>query len=509
MSSNTARIAKNTLMLYSRQIFIFLVSLYVVRLKLEILGVEDYGIYNVVFGLVFIFSFFNEAMATTTQRFLSFAIGQNDAEQIRDVFSVSFVIHILLSILVIILAETIGLWFFSTWLNIPQDRRAVAFTVYQLSIVTRALSILIIPYHATVVAHEKMSFVALISIIECLLKLLIIFPLKIIQFDKLVTYSFLFLFAEITVLLIYKFYCNRMFATAHFRYSNDRKLYKQITSFSVWSFFGNFSGTISSHGINILVNIFFGVTVNAAMGIATQVRNAVTQFLTNFQAAFKPQIVKSYAAEKYDYFMQLIFQTSKISFYLQFIFLLPLFINADFVIQLWLKNVPEYSIAFIRLMLLDSIIIAVSGPLVMSIQATGNIKRYQLTVSCLLFANLPLSYLFLRLGFYPTLVLIIKIGVDLLWFIWLIFFLNNKIKLPVIKFIKDVIVPILLITIISSLITLLPYYHFSGWTRLILSCLVSTLSICCLVYLIGLKKQERNSLHNWVKKLKKKNEYSF
>jgi len=501
MPSATLRIAKNTLMLYSRQIFIFLVSLYIVRIKLEILGVEDYGIYNVVFGLVFIFSFFNDAMTTTTQRFLSFVIGQNDAEQTSEVYSVSFIIHILLSVLVIILAETIGLWFFNTWLNIPHDRRDVAFIVFQLSIVTRALSILIIPYHAVIVAYEMMSFVTLMSIIEYSLKLIIVILLRMISYDKLITYSVLFLVIEIIILLIYKIYCNRTFTSTHFRFSRNRKLFKQISSFSVWSFFGFFSNTISSHGINLLLNIFYGVTVNAAMAVATQVKNAMAQFLTNFQTAFKPQLIKSYAAENYDYFMRLTFQTSKVSFYLQFIFLLPLFINADFIVQLWLNNVLDYSIVFIRLMLLDSIITAISGPLVMSIEATGNIKRYQLTVSCLLFANLPLSFFVLHLDFNPAWVLIVKIVVNILWFIWFIYFLNKKIFFPIINFLLEVIIPILIIMVISGLFTLLPYYYFIGWTRLILSCFASTFSICCLVYLVGLKKQEKESLHKWLRKL--------
>ena len=303
MPSNTARIAKNTLMLYFRQILIMLVGLYTVRIKLGILGIEDYGIYNIAGGVVAMLVFFNSAMTIATQRFLNFAMGQNDMEQARNVYSISLIVHILIALLVIILAETIGLWFFYTWLNIPPDRQSAAFIVYQFSVLTTVIGILQVPYNATIIAYEKMSFFAAVSIVDALFKLGVVFLLSIILFDKLVVYAFLVSIVVLVVFLINKIYCNKMFKIASFRYCKDKALFRQFVEFFGWNLFGQFAVMGRTHGINILINIFFGVTVNAAMGLANQVNSMVYTFVSNFQTAFKPQIVKSYAAKNYDYFI--------------------------------------------------------------------------------------------------------------------------------------------------------------------------------------------------------------
>ena len=428
------------------------------------------------------FTFLNAAMTTATKRFLNYALGQNDTEQARNVYSISFIIHILIALLVVILAETIGLWFFYNLLNIPPDRQTAAFFVYQLSIIATVINILHVPYHATIIAYEKMSFFALLSIIESILKLGIVFLLPIIFFDILIVYAFLVCITGIAVFFIYKIYCNKTFEIAHFRYSKDKKLFWQLAGFSGWSIFGGFANVSRNHGINVLVNIFHGVTVNAAMGIAMQVNPAVYQFVSNFQTAFNPQIIKSYVAKNYDYFMRLLFQTSKASFFLLFFFVLPLYLNADFVLQLWLKNVPEYTVVFTRIILLVSLLEAISGPLWMSIQATGNIKKFQLIASCFTFANVPLSLMFLWLGFNPIWVLIIKVGLNILELCRRIFFVSRVFNFSVIDFLRRVIAPILIITGVSSVVTVFTSSFFVDWTKLILSCVVSTLCIGFLIY---------------------------
>jgi len=500
MLSNTSLIAKNTLALYFRQILTMLVSLYTVRVVLNTLGAEDYGIYNVVAGLVVLFSFLNGAMTSATQRFLNYSLGQNDNDQAKEIFSVSFIIHILIAILVIILAETIGLWFFYTWLKIPPNRQTAAFVVYQFSVVVTIVNILRVPYNAVIIAHEKMYFFALVSIIEAVLKLGAVFLLLVISFDSLIVYAFLVCIIAIILFLCHKFYCNNKFDVANFRYCKNKELFRQLAGFSGWSVFGGFANVSSTHGTNMLVNIFYGVTVNAALGIAMQVNSAVFYFVSNFQTAFNPQIIKSYAAKDYDYFMRLIFRTSKISFFLLFFFVLPLYVNMDFVLQLWLKNVPEYTIAFTRLILIFSLADAVSGPLWMSIQATGNIKKYQVIVSCFIFANLPLSFLLLWLGFSPVWVLIIKTGLNILTLIWRIFFLSKRIELSIIDFLRDVIIPVIIIAGISGLITIFLSSYFLNWSALIISCIVSTLCVSSLIYCIGLNSEEKKELQNWVKK---------
>ena len=483
-----------------------LVKLFTVRVILGILGVEDYGIYNIVGSVVIIFTFMNSGMTSATQRFLNFAIGQNDFKQARNVFSISFIIHIIIALLVVIFAETIGLWFFFTWLNIPADRQSAAFIVYQFSVLTTVICIIQVPYLSVIIAHEKMSFFALLSIIEVLLRLGSVFLLEIIFFDKLIVYAFLFFIITLIIFFLHKIYCNKVFETARFHFCKDKKLLKHLAEFSGWTIFGQFTGASRTHGINILINIFNGVAVNAAMGLATQINSAVFTFVTNFQTAFRPQIIKSYATKNYDYFIKLIFRTSKISFYMLLFLIMPLYLNADFVLQIWLKNVPDYTFVFTKIILLHSLIEAIAGPLWMSIQATGDIKKYQIVISCFAITNLLLTLIFLLLGYSPVWVLIIKIFISVITLFWRIFFLRDRINLPVLKFFREVITPIILITVISGLINILLINFFFEWVKLIFTCIVSTISIGCLIYFIGINSDEKILLRNWINRLIKRTE---
>ena len=501
MTSNTSRIAKNTVILYFRQIIFIVLSLYTVRLKLEILGVEDFGIYNIVAGLVVLFSFFSEAMTNSTQRFLNFALANNNLEEARDVFSVSIIIHFILAFAIILIAETFGLWFFNTMLNIPYERRKIALIVYQFSIITTAISFLRIPYQSTIIAYEKMSFLSLIGIIESLLKLIIVLLLKIALFDKLAFYSFLIFIIAFIILISFYVYCRKMFEISHFRYRKNKSMFVQIAGFSGWNFFGSFSNVSVSHVLNVIANVFYGVIVNAAIGIATQVNNALYQFITNLQTAYKPQIVMLYASKNNNNFLKLVFQASKISYYLLFILTLPLLINTEFVLYLWLKNVPDYSIIFTRLLLFESLISATALPLGMAVQATGNIKNYQIIVSCFMITAIPLSLLFLWLGYSPVLIFIIKIVLVFLMFIWRLFFLKKNIGISIANYISSVVFPIFIITIISSALTLLLYTLIPGnILRFFVSCFVSTISIITLVFSVGINSDERKVLIVWLKK---------
>ncbi|MDR0682603.1 MAG: lipopolysaccharide biosynthesis protein [Dysgonamonadaceae bacterium] len=488
-------------MLYFRQILIMLVSLYTVRVVLKTLGAEDYGIYNVVAGVVVLFSFLNGAMTGATQRFLNYALGQNNTEEARDVYSLSFMLYVFISLLVIILAETIGLWFLQTRLNIPTGRKDAAFAVYQFSIAATVTGLLRVPYHAVIIAYERMSFFALASVIESLLKLGTVFLLAAVRFDSLVIYAFLVFASGIIIFFIYKFYCNRTFETARFRYCGDRTLLRRLVGFSGWSIFGGIAYIGRAQGTNILINIFTDVTVNAAMAIATQVNSAVYSFVANFQTAFNPQIIKSYAAGDLVYFKRLLSQTSKISFYLLFILFLPVYINAEFILKLWLKDTPEYTVIFMRLILILSLTDAVSGPLWMSIQATGDIKKYQIIVSCFIFVNLPLSLLFLMRGFSPEWVLIIRICLEIAKLIWLIFYLREKINLPIRALLTNVFAPIAIISVISGGVTIYMYYLFSGIPRFLITCSVSVILNCLLIYFAGLHADERYFIKQKIRRL--------
>lgn len=492
--NTTKRIAKNTIMLYFRQILIMIVSLYTVRVVLNTLGAEDYGIYNVVAGVVVLFSFVNNAMATATQRFLNFNLGKNDTEKTQQTYSASLLIHIGIALIFVILAETVGLWFVNTKLNIPLDRHSAAMWCYQFSIITTVFNILRVPYNAVIIAYEKMSFFAWVSIVEAVLKLLVVYLLIISPLDKLVAYVILLTLVSIIVLFCYKIYCNKKFEIAHYKRITDYSLVKEILGFSGWSLFGATANVANNQGTNIVLNMFTNVTVNAAMGIANQVNSAVYSFVSNFQTAFKPQLVKSYAAEKKEEFNSLIIRSAKFSFYLLWIIVLPLTLNLDFVLQIWLKNVPDFSIGFIKLILIYSLFESINGPLFLAVQATGKMKKYQIIVSCLIFSNLPFSIIAFFLGANPYCVLIIRIILECFITIFRLLYLNKTQKFSIGSYLKNVMIPVLVVMIVSFFITSLISSYFSGLVFFFGSCAISVIVNMLLVCLVGINKNERKMI---------------
>ena len=499
-NNTTKRIAKNTLMLYFRQILIMIVSLYTVRVVLNTLGAEDYGIYNVVAGVVVLFSFVNNAMATSTQRFLNFNLGKDDTEKTQQTYSSSLLIHIGIALIFVILAETIGLWFVNTKLNIPQERHSAAMWCYQFSIITTVFNILRVPYNAVIIAYEKMSFFAWVSIVEAVLKLLVVYLLIISPLDKLVAYVILLTSVSIIVLFCYKIYCNKKFEITHYKRITDYSLVKEILGFSGWSLFGATANVANNQGTNIVLNMFTNVTVNAAMGIANQVNNAVYSFVSNFQTAFKPQLVKSYAAGKKEEFNGLIIRSAKFSFYLLWIIVLPLTLNLDFVLQIWLKNVPDFSIGFVKLILLYSLFESINGPLWLAVQATGKIKKYQIIVSCLIFSNLPFSIIAFSLGANPYCVLIIRIILECFITIFRLLYLNRTQKFSIGSYLKNVMIPVLVVMIVSFFITSLISSYFSGLVFFFGSCAISVIVNMLLVCFVGINKNERKMIVCFIKR---------
>ena len=490
-STNTKRIAKNTLMLYLRQILVMLVSLYTVREVLNALGAEDYGIYNVVAGIVVFFTFVNYAMASGTQRFLNFFLGKGDKKKLQEVYSASLLLHLAIVTLFIVLAETVGLWFIITKLNIPSERHFAAVWTYQLAVLTTVWGIMRIPYHSVVIAYEKMSFFAQLSVMEAILKFGIALLLRIGRWDKLIFYSVLLCLVSFIMLIAYKLYCNKYFDIAHFVQPQRRQLVGEIASFSGWSLLGGVANVSCTQGTNVVLNMFTNVSLNAAMGIANQVNSAVYGFVGNFQTAFNPQIVKSYADGEKDYFIKLICQTAKLSFFLLLFMVVPLYINADFVLNIWLKNVPEYSVAFVRLILIWSLIDSLNGPLWMSIQATGDIRNYQIIVSILIFANLPLSILAFYFGANPLWILYIRIGLNIVITFWRVFFLRKRIDLPAMQFIFDIIIKCTLVALSSFFISYLCSTFFAGIKGFFITCIVSVVFNLFFILLLGMRASER------------------
>lgn len=498
--SNSSSIAKNTLALYFRQILIMLVSLYTVRVVLATLGAEGYGIYNVVAGVVVLFSFVNNAMATSVQRYLNFYLGKEDSQKTQEVYSKSLVIHGIICLIFIVLAETVGLWFVNQKLNIPDARRTAAFWCYQAAVITTLANIMRVPYNAVIIAYEKMTFFAGLSIVEAVLKLLVVFLLVVSPFDKLIFYSFLLTAVAFIILFCYKIYCNKKFEIAHYKKSNDKVLGKELVSFSGWSLFGAVANVANSQGTNIVLNIFTNVTVNVAMGIANQVNSAVYSFVSNFQTAFNPQLVKSYAAGEKEEFNNLIFRTSKFSFLLLWIIVLPLSLNLKSVLTLWLKNLPDYSVGFVQLILIYSLIDAINGPLWTAVQARGKIKSYQIIVSLLIFANLPVSIVAFWLGANPYSVLIIRISLGIVITAFRIIYLKKNMELKAASFLVSVILRCVFVAFLSLALVWLCVSKLDGAIYFVLSCCLSVVFCGFLSFFVGFNKSERDVVLDFMKR---------
>lgn len=505
MRSDNKRIAKNTLALYVRMAVILLITLYTSRVVLNTLGASDYGIYNIVGGIVVLFSFINTALASSTQRFLNFELGRGDLTKLKEVFNASLHVHILIIITIAVLAETIGLWFVCEKLSIPDGRMSAAIWVYHLSVITFCVNVFRAPFNAAIIAKEKMQFYAYVSIIEAVLKLVIVYMLLSAPFDKLVYYGCLTLTVNTIVTLTYIFYCKKNFIFIIFKSRSSWTTMKPMLGFSVWACFGNISNIVSSQGLNIILNLFWGVTVNAAMGIANQVSSAVYGFVGNFQTAFNPQIVKLYAAKEIGTFNKLVYRASKVSFFLYWILLLPMLLNSYFILELWLKNVPDYTDAFVKIILIDNICFALSGPLWMAAQATGKIRNYMLTVGILNMMSLPFSYFALRLGCEPTSVIWVKMCFDTSTYIYRLFFMRKETGLSLGAYFVNAFMPIALVSIITlPLPLILCHFLDQGIIRLLSTTVVTTVTIALATYYLGLSKSERGKVVELVKvKLRK------
>jgi len=488
---NNKRIAKNTIMLYLRMLFSMAVSLYTSRIVLNTLGVEDFGIYNVVGGIVVMFGFLNNAMSASTQRFLTYEMGKGSVDQLSRIFNMSLIIHGVIAIVVLLISETIGLWFLNTQLNIPIERMNAANWVYQFSILAFIITILYVPYNAIIIAHEEMGIYAIISTIEVILKLLIVFILVWFGFDKLKLYSVLIFVVSLSIGIIYLIYCKKNFKEFKFHYLWNKQLFYQMSSFANWNLLGVFAGITYNQGVNILLNIFFGPTINAARGIAYQVQGAINGFVTNFQIAVNPQITKSHAIDDKQYMHSLVFKASKFSFYFLLLLSLPLIIETKFILKLWLKMVPDYTVIFTRLVLIDILICSLSGSLQTLAQATGNIRKYQLVVSGILLMNLPLSYLLIKLGFAPQITFYISILCSFSALFARLIILNQIESFPAKDFILTILLKALIVSFIASI---LPLYVskliFDPISQFLIVTLISIASVLMSVWVFGITKSE-------------------
>ena len=390
-SGNNKRIAKNTLLLYFRMIFMMAVSLYTSRVVLNTLGVEDFGIYNVIGGVVAMFSVISGGLSAAISRYITFELGQGNTAKLKSVFSSSVTIQIGLALLIFVLAEIGGVWFLNEKMNLPESRIGAANWVLQCSILTFMVNLISVPYNAAIIAHERMQAFAYISIIEVVLKLLIVYILVIFSFDKLKLYGILLLAVACVIRIAYGIYCKRNFKECTYHFTFNKALLKEMMGFAGWNFIGAFAGVLRDQGVNIVINLFCGPVINAARAIAFQVNVAVNGFATNFMTAINPQITKSYASGDYLYMLTLVQSGARFSFYLLLLLSLPIIIETNTILTLWLKNVPEYTVIFVRLVLVFAMCEVLSGTQITALQATGNIRNYQIVVGSLQLLNLPIA----------------------------------------------------------------------------------------------------------------------
>lgn len=410
LSESNKRIAKNTLFLYVRMGLSILVNLYTVRVIWQVLGIDDYGIYTLVGGIVLMFQFLNGAMTATSQRYISFELGRGrDSERLHRVFSVSVSVHYVLAFIILVLAETAGLWFVNSQLNIPPHRMAAANWVYQCSVLAFLVSVVSVPYNACIVAHERMKAYGYMGILEVVLKLVIVFLLLFIPYDKLIVYALLVLAVQCLVRVLYQVYCRRNFAECRYRYRRDRRLMRDMFSFAGWSFLGNMGFSVRDQGLNILLNIFFNVAMNAAKGVATNISNVVMGFTANFQMALNPQITKRYASGDTPSMLELVFRGCKYSFLLLMVIVVPLWVACREVLCLWLDDVNTWMVGFLRLVFITALIDSMASPIVTALQATGRIKRFQIIISVIMVANIPLAWVWLKCHADPYAVVYVTI----------------------------------------------------------------------------------------------------
>lgn len=493
ISSNNKRIAKNTMLLYVRMLFLLIINLYTSRIVLQKLGVIDFGIYDVVGGIIAMLGFMNSSLSAASSRFITYDIGAGNMEDLKSTFGNILSIHFIMAVFILVIGETIGLWFLRTQLQIPVDRQFAAFWVFQFSILTSIINIISVPYNALIIGHERMSAFAYISIVEATLKLFAVFMLAVSDFDKLILYSLLLFLVQVVVRFVYGFYSNKHFEEAHTKLRYDKKRFKEIFSFAGWTMNGNLAVIGYTQGLNVLLNMFFGPAVNAARGLAVQVQNACSQFCSNFQMALNPQLTKSYAKGDLEDMHKLLKLSSKFSFFILLFIAMPIMFEAEFVLKIWLKDVPEHTANFLRLVLVPGLLYTLANPIIMSVHATGKLKKFQIVEGSLLLMIVPIAYFFLKLfDIEPEWVFVVHIVVELFTQ-----YARLRIVLPMIKmdlsdYIKGVIYPVLIVSVLTSVI---PYfvdgYIRTEWGNFIMVCVACTISNIFIMYLLGCSKGEK------------------
>jgi O-antigen/teichoic acid export membrane protein len=493
--SDNKRIAKNTLALYFRQAISLLIGLYTTRVILDTLGVEDYGLYSVIAGVVGMFSFFSGTMSGASQRYLSFELGRKDFNQLKRIFGLNLIIYGLIGIVILLLAETVGLWFVNNKLIIPSDRLSTVLWIYQFSILSCMASVLLTPYRAAIISHEDMKIYAFLSILEASMKLGIVFILQYLSIDKLQLYGILMFVVTFINMSLYIVFCRKKYSECLFYLYWNKDLFKEITNYTSWNLFGAFVSIFKNQAMNILLNQFFNPVVVTARGIAVSVSGCAASFSHNFTLALNPQIVKTYAEKQHTKMLSLVFQGSKATFFLFYLITLPALLEMPMILSIWLRNVPEYAVVFTRLALLDILVEIISYPIGTMAGATGKIKLYQSVPGVVLLLNLPVSWFALCWGSPPYSVMIIAVGLSCIAVVLRFFLVKRLIAFSMLQFMKEVIFPLFGMAILSVAIVLsIQQVLNPGILRLCLVTLASIFFSCGCMYLLGLTSDEKKKM---------------
>ncbi len=505
-SANNSRIAKNTLFLYLRMILVLLVSLFTTRVVLNSLGVVDYGIQNVVAGFVSMFSFLNTSMSNGIQRYYNYTIGKEGANSLTEVFNTALLIQFLLAVILVILLETIGLWYLNNKMVIPDERMETAKWLYQFSVLSLVLVIMQIPYSAAIMAHEHMNYYAYVSLFDVSFKLGFALWLPRVQYDKLFVYGCYGLVAAIISFILYFGYSKKHFKSLHIHYSFHKSLFKDMLSFSGWNVFGTFAYMLKNQGLNVLLNAFFGPVVNAARGVSTMIGSAIQGFQANIVIAFRPQTVQSYAEGNLTRVKNLMFSLSKISYLMLFMLSMPVIIELPYILSIWLgKAVPEHTISFSTLILSIMILSSLNTPLSQVVHATGKMKKYQIGTSLVICAILPIAWLALKLGGKPESVYVVSLILTVINQAVCQVLLKQVFPYSIIDYLKNVLWPCLLVTVVTVILPLIIHFFMpDSFLRLIIVSAISLVSVAFSSYFLVMNKQEKILVMSFVRKIVRK-----
>lgn len=497
--TSNKRIVKNTLVLYFRMFIVLIVGLYTARVVLNSLGVTDFGIYNVVGSLVAMFAYMNSALSLATTRFLSFEM-PNGVERMKTVFNTSVKIQFIFSIILLVIAETLGLWLLNNKLVIPNDRMEAAKWVYQFSVISTIISIIGVSYNSAITSHERMSVYAVVSIIEVILKLVFALFIASSPIDNLVFYGLGILIVTILSFLIRYIYCLKEFDEVKYERAFSKPLFKKMFAFVGWNFFGATAGMGVGQGLNFVINMFFGPAVNAARGIAFQVEGAIVHFVTNINTAINPQIIKRYSIGDKISMFNLVFFASKLSFILLLVISLPFLIDAQYILKLWLKEVPDYTVLFTRLMLIYMLTLSVTYSVNMSAQASGKIKQFQIAEGVILLLNIPAAIIMFKLGMDAYVSFVAMIVFSIIAFIVKLLILKQTMGFPVKSYFFEVITRLVALSAICIVI----YFSSVKWIissfgEFVLKTIIYLVPVCFVCLLVGFNRTERLRIYQTVK----------